>query len=96
MKPLLLIIYSLLTVACTPQSDESDSPKTLINRDVNLPDFSVYNDVNEKKAAFFGYLLPLIAQANLDVQAELEEMMAREKRQPLDRKDKKRLKELVL
>ena len=96
MKPLLLLISSLLIAACTPQPDESDSPKTLINRDVNLPDFSVYNDVNEKKAAFFGYLLPLIEQANLDVQAEREEMMAMEKRQPLDRKDKNRLKELVL
>jgi Bax protein len=96
MKPLLLLIFSLLIAACTPPSDESDHPKTRINRDINLPDFSVYNDVNEKKAAFFGYLLPLIEQANLDVMAEREELMAMAKRQPLNNQDKKRLTELVL
>ncbi len=41
-----------------------------------LPDFSNYTDVKEKKAAFFGYMLPLVEARNLHIQGQRQQLLA--------------------
>ncbi len=65
-KYLAFIIILGLAGCCredTPQPDSKVSGQT-------LPDFSTYQNVKEKKKAFFSYLLPLIEEANTRVLAE--------------------------
>lgn len=45
-------------------------------RDEPLPDFSVFRDAREKKAAFFDYLMPLIEAHNQRILAEREQILA--------------------
>ena len=41
-----------------------------------LPDFTTYADVKAKKAAFFGYMLPLIEARNLHIQGQRQQLLA--------------------
>ena len=41
-----------------------------------LPDFSTYTDVKAKKAAFFGYMLPLVEARNLHIQGQRRQLLA--------------------
>lgn len=41
-----------------------------------LPDFTTYTDVKAKKAAFFGYMLPLINARNLHIQRQRQQLLA--------------------
>lgn len=35
-----------------------------------MPDFRVIEDINERKAAFFGFLLPMVTEANREIEQE--------------------------
>lgn len=60
-----------------------------------LPDFSIITDVNEKKAAFFHYLLPLIEQVNYELQQERHFVLAAKARYPkLSMTDQEKLQKL--
>ena len=41
-----------------------------------LPDFSTHTDVKAKKAAFFGYMLPLVEARNLHIQGQRRQLLA--------------------
>jgi len=63
-----------------------------------LPDFSAIEDVGERKAAFFGFLQPYIEEANAGIiedRAHLEEVRARLKVGPLNRRDARWLRALA-
>lgn len=57
---------SLGLMACQPPAP--NEPEVQI--EPPLPDFTLINDVKEKKEAFFSYLIPLIHQANKQIQYE--------------------------
>lgn len=50
-----------------------------------LPDFSVYSDITEKKAAFFSYLYPRIVLANSRVLIERENLLALQQKPELSK-----------
>ena len=61
-----LILIGALGAVIIPQSNS-----------VPLPDFSQYQDVRQKKTAFFNYMLPLVTESNrqtLEQRAQLEMM----------------------
>ena len=67
----------LALTACGEKQADSDRPAF---KAPPLPDFTTYKDVQEKKQAFFDYLLPLITEANQRVleQRALAEKWARD------------------
>lgn len=70
MPKYIVLIICLGLLGCdrvaTPESDTKNASAQL----PVLPDFSAYDDVKEKKKAFFSYLLPLIEEANTRIIAE--------------------------
>ena len=49
----ILLLSALGVGACSDRGDSNP-----------LPDFSIYTDVKQKKAAFFGYIFPLVEEQN--------------------------------
>jgi Bax protein len=66
-KVVIAALMSALMVGCgdTPNSDESVNVASL-----SKPNFSAMTDVNEKKSAFFAYLMPSVEQENKRVTKE--------------------------
>jgi len=64
---LLAIVLILLFTACHQEGGDIST---------QLPDFSSYSDVNEKKLAFFNFLRPIVEAENAKVRAERERMLA--------------------
>jgi len=56
-----------------------------------LPDFSTYQDVDQKKQAFFAYLLPLVEEANNRVLEERKLVLKWTNGEALSKKEKKRI-----
>ncbi|WEJ62536.1 glucosaminidase domain-containing protein [Thiomicrorhabdus lithotrophica] len=50
------------------------SPAVIAN--INLPDFTSYKDVKQKKRAFFNYMLPYVKKANQEILAERKAVAA--------------------
>ena len=77
MRRLLTVTLMLALTACGEKQADSDRPAF---KAPPLPDFTTYKDVQEKKQAFFDYLLPLITEANQRVleQRALAEKWARD------------------
>lgn len=50
--------------------DVSKHDQSLVPLQTELPDMAQFTAVKEKKAAFFGFMVPLIAEANLQVLSE--------------------------
>lgn len=60
----------------TESADNSISKPFTAGKKQNIPDFSNYIDVNEKKAAFFNYLRPMIARQNQLIKSERQQLLA--------------------
>ncbi|MCH2040363.1 MAG: glucosaminidase domain-containing protein [Saccharospirillaceae bacterium] len=88
-----LLSLLLASTACdnAPQSET----KTTAHTNPQLPDFAAFQDVKEKKRAFFGFLKPLIAQANKDVLLERNTIEILSKKAELDETEQKTLKALL-
>ncbi len=54
----------------------ADVKNELLLSDMALPDFSRYNQVSEKKSAFFDFMLPLIKQENQRITEDREKLIA--------------------
>lgn len=81
--------------ATTTENKASNQLAELKKTHKNLPDFSVYSDVNEKKQAFFNYLLPLIEQVNYEIEQERQFILAAQRRYPkLSEQDQDKLQTL--
>lgn len=55
----------------------------------NTPDFDAINDIKERKAAFFAYLLPYVKEANADVYKQrkyIQELLMQDGDEPLQQK----------
>ena len=59
-----------------------------------LPDFSVYTDVKQKKHAFFGYLAPLVRQINIEILSQREFVLGLDSF-PKDEKSQVKLEKLL-
>ncbi|MDA8786659.1 glucosaminidase domain-containing protein [Porticoccaceae bacterium] len=73
-----LILIGALGAVIIPQSNS-----------VPLPDFSQYQDVRQKKTAFFNYMLPLVTESNrqtLEQRAQLEMMAGKAQLSAAERK----------
>ncbi|MGM0632201.1 MAG: glucosaminidase domain-containing protein [Pseudomonadota bacterium] len=61
------------------------------------PNFMVYEDVNERKAVFFNYFLPLVVESNEEVLALRSELIDLfEKRNSLSSRETRRVREVAL
>lgn len=60
-----------------------------------LPDFSEYTDVKEKKKAFFGFILPLVHEANARILAERALAEKWQQGETLSSSEQKQLKEIL-
>lgn len=91
-KPLFAIAaIAFLLSGCERTSEPSKSSTE------TLPDFTVYTDVNEKKQAFFNFMLPNIELANNNVLAERALIMQwMERPKSLSSKQKKHIEELFI
>lgn len=67
-----LLLLALLS-ACDTQPDAKQNDKPFANP--QLPDFSAFTDVKQKKNAFFSFLKPLIEQANNQVLKERQAIL---------------------
>lgn len=67
MKKLLLLTTLLILASCEQQNTASLAAPAPADP---LPDFSLYTDVQEKKQAFFDFLLPLIHASNQQIMQE--------------------------
>ncbi|QQD21077.1 hypothetical protein GJQ54_04510 [Oceanospirillaceae bacterium ASx5O] len=69
--PMKKILFSLLLIlaGCDQPDQHTAGPATSFDVPP-MPDFSTINDVQEKKQAFFDYLLPLVEEANSRILAE--------------------------
>lgn len=78
-----------------------DDKKELKASNVNLiptaplPDFSSYEDVGEKKEAFFSYLLPLVQQANRQIKEERQFIQKMQRQTTFSTEDTARLQRLA-
>ncbi len=70
MPKYLILIICLGLLGCDREGARESETNNASAQLTPLPDFSVYQDVKEKKKAFFAYLLPLIEEANTRVLAE--------------------------
>src|SRR5690606_40466362 len=72
--PMKKILFSLLLIlaGCDQPDQHTAGPATSFDVPP-MPDFSTINDVQEKKQAFFDYLLPLVEEANSRILAEQSE-----------------------
>ncbi len=68
MKKFALSMMFLLLAGCE-RSDQKESPTPVFDVPP-LPDFSQIQDIQEKKQAFYDYLLPLIQEANARILSE--------------------------
>ena len=69
---LITLFLLLFTTACSPRYpvlDDFYEPDKSVTKK-KLPDFKRYRQVDEKKAAFSAFMLPLIHEANREIRAE--------------------------
>lgn len=60
-----------------------------------LPDFSTYTDVNEKKQAFFDYLLPMVHYANQEISKERTWLLRLQQKPSINQREMNRLLKLA-
>src|SRR5690554_1106007 len=68
----IFILALLLSLAGCDSSPDSLASTAVTAVEAPLPNFSEYSDVNEKKEAFFSFLLPLVHEANARILSERE------------------------
>src|SRR5690554_7021462 len=66
MRKIFILALLLSLVGCDSSPDNLASTAV----EAPLPNFSEYSDVNEKKEAFFSFLLPLVHEANARILSE--------------------------
>src|SRR5690554_2265994 len=66
----IFILALLLSLAGCDSSPDSLASTAVTAVEAPLPNFSEYSDVNEKKEAFFSFLLPLVHEANARILSE--------------------------
>jgi len=64
-----------------PSSSELFEPPSY---SLALPDFSNFQNVQEKKQAFFAYLLPIVQQVNFEVERERKRLLSAPETAPID------------
>lgn len=101
MRHLLLVLIVLLS-GCEKKEEDSAATAPAEVREprsdviqAGLPDFGSFTNVQAKKDAFFGFLLPLIEEANAEIAMEREQLTAMLQRPKLSRSEQKRLAEMV-
>ena len=68
MRKIFILALLLSLAGCDSSPDNLASTAV----EAPLPNFSEYSDVNEKKEAFFSFLLPLVHEANARILSERE------------------------
>jgi Bax protein len=63
--PFVIIAIMVIIMVVRNNSENYDIPLMSINSDI--PDFSSYSDVKDKKAAFFEYFYPMIVNKNIKI-----------------------------
>lgn len=84
--PLLLLVVMLALLAWLRQGDEAPARQASVGSTV-VPDFSQYQDVAEKKKAFFSYLRPLVEAENARILTErgrLKALLGKSKLSPAE------------
>ncbi|WP_420591427.1 glucosaminidase domain-containing protein [Bacterioplanoides sp.] len=97
LKPSLIKITFLSLLLALSGCDKAPQTETKTQKDFNpqLPDFAALQDVKEKKRAFFGFLKPLIAQANEKVLIERNTIETLSKKAELDATEQETLNGLL-
>lgn len=66
------------TISDQPKKSKTDTIKR------NKPDFAAFKEVKQKKAAFFGYLLPMVQKVNASITEERSRILAIQQKQTED------------
>lgn len=87
----------MLNPSAKQASPTAVNPPASVPRSEALPDFTAYTEVKAKKAAFFGYMLPLIKARNLYIQGQRQQLLALSERAQdiLSAQDSKELADLA-
>ncbi|WLQ14613.1 glucosaminidase domain-containing protein [Hahella aquimaris] len=87
--------YDLHALAVKENKKELKTSNVNLIPTAPLPDFSRYEDVGEKKEAFFSYLLPLVQQANRQIKEERQFIQKMQRQTTFSTEDTARLQRLA-